>query len=83
MEVFPLWDFSEQDLHFWFHNGKVVPLGIIIDGVFIPNTAEVEDVVDGDLIKIHCPTSFKGSFLQDPDLPRVTMNRNIVPPGVA
>ena len=77
VEVYPRLYFSEQDLIFWFHNVKLVPLSVITDSVLIYNPGVVEDVVYGALVKPHCTVSFTGDSLHDPALPGVTVNRDI------
>ena len=56
--VYPSWAMSEQDLLLWFHHKKLVALGVITDGVLIPNPTEGYDVGYGYLIKSRCPVAF-------------------------
>ena len=41
-----------------FYHGTVVPIGIITDGVLLPNPSEGEDIENLALVKSHCPEAF-------------------------
>ena len=43
---------------FCFYHETVVPIGIITDGVLLPNPSEVENVGDGNLVKPHLTVVF-------------------------
>ena len=58
MEVNPCWGMSEHDLLVWFHNGKLVFLGVVTEGVLIPTPNEGEYVINVTLFKPHRPIVF-------------------------
>ena len=58
VEVYPLWDISEQDFIAWFNNIKVVTLGVIRYNVLLPNPTERQDFGDGALVKPYLPIAY-------------------------
>ena len=58
MEVYPWWALYEQNRLVWFHNKKVVALGVIKNGLILHNTTERKYVDDVALIKLYHHVAF-------------------------
>ena len=54
-----------------------------MDEVLLPNPTEGEDVSNGDLIRPYFPVAFYSGFRRDAALSRVTVDRDVAPPGVS